>query len=460
MKLPPTDFEVMMHELNERFATGATRRLRWRRQQLDGIARLFEENEEQIIEAMKRDLGKPDLETYVGEIAYIKAEIRHARARFRHWMRPRRVATPLIGQPGVSRVVPEPVGVVLVIGPWNYPVQLLFAPLIAVVAAGNCAVLKPSEHAPASSALIARLVPGYLDERAIKVVEGGVPEASELLKLPFDHIFYTGGAEVARIVMRAAAEHLTPVTLELGGKSPAVIDRGADLKSAARRLAWGKFINAGQTCIAPDYVLVTPDQRDALVEEIRGQLRAMYGDDAIASGDYARIINAHHYERLRGLLSDGRTVIGGRSDAQRMMIEPTVLVDVTPDDPIMREEIFGPILPVLTVGDLDDALEFIGARDKPLAAYLFTRSKSSERKFVEAVSSGSICINDVIMFYFVPDLPFGGIGMSGIGKYHGKYGFDRFSNLKAVMRRGRWPEISVRFPPYSKLKMKLIKLLS
>ncbi len=458
MSISIDQYPATLASLRDGFASGLTRDLAWREAQLDAMHRLLSENEEAIGEALAADVGKPPQEVLLGELALLYSSIRHARKNLKRWARPRRVSTPLLGQPARSWVQPEPLGVVLVLGAWNYPFQLIFGPLIPTLAAGNCALLKPSEIAPASSSLMAELIPKYLDERAVRVVEGAVAETTELLKLQFDHIIYTGGAAVGKIVMRAASEHLTPVTLELGGKSPCVIDRDADLKHAARRLVWGKCINSGQSCIAPDYVLVSPEQRDELVAAIDSELQDMYGDDRLGSADYANIINQRHFERVRQYLDSGTVAIGGKMDASRNRIEPTVLVDVAPDAPVMQEEIFGPVLPILTASDLDEAMAFILERDKPLAAYLFTRSKASEKRFVETISSGNMCINDVIMFMAVHELPFGGVGMSGMGQYHGKTGFDRLSHLKAVMSRKRVPEPPVRFAPYSELKMKLLRM--
>lgn len=460
MTIAPEHYPGMLDELRQTYATGLTRDLAWRDAQLAAIEKLLQDNEPAIGRVLAEDLGKPPQEVLLGELALLYSSIRYMRKRLKRWARPRRVSTPAVGQPGRSWVQPEPLGVVLIMGAWNYPFQLIFGPLLPVIAAGNCAVIKPSEIAPKSSALMAELIPLYLDRQAVRVVEGAVDETTELLKQRFDHIIYTGGAAVGRIVMRAAAEHLTPVTLELGGKSPCVIDRDADLAVAARRLIWGKCINAGQSCIAPDYVLVSPERRDELVAAIDTELNRMYGEDRLGSVDYANIINTRHFQRLSALLGDGKIVIGGRVDEAANRIEPTVLVDVDPDSAVMREEIFGPILPVLTVADLDQAMAFILARDKPLAAYLFTGSKNSERLFVDKISAGNMCINDVIMFMAAHELPFGGVGMSGMGQYHGRTGFDRLSHLKAVMRRTGMPEPPVRFAPYSELKMKLLRWLS
>jgi len=459
MSIQIEQYPAVLNELRTSFNEGLTRPLSWRRAQLDALEALMRENEPAIEQALAEDLNKPRQEVLL-EIGLLYSEIKHARHRLARWTRPRRVSTPLIGQPGSSWIQPEPLGVILIMSAWNYPIQLLFGPLIPALAAGNAAVLKPSELAASASRLIAELVPKYLDPNAVRVVEGAVEETTALLKLRFDHIFYTGGATVGRIVMRAAAEHLTPVTLELGGKSPCVVDQGADLKSAARRLIWGKTLNAGQTCIAPDYVLVHPDEREALVKAIRGELQAMYGSDRLASSDYCKIINRRHFERLSAYLDNGEQAIGGRTDPAAERIEPTVLIDVREEDPIMQEEIFGPILPVLDSPGLDASIDFIRRGEKPLAAYLFTRDRNSEKRFVDQVSAGSMLINDVIFFMSVPDLPFGGVGASGIGSYHGQAGFDRLSHLKAVMKRSRWPEINIRFAPYTDFKIKVLKWLS
>lgn len=453
-------YSELLARLRATFDSGRTRPLKWRRAQLDATKRMLEENEAAINKALHDDLAKPAQEVVLGETALVFSEIRHARARMERWSRPRKVTTPLVAQPGRSFIQPDPLGVALIIGAWNYPIQLVLAPLIPAIAAGNCAVIKPSEIASSVSRLLAELVPKYLDCEAFAVVEGAVPETTALLAQKWDHVFYTGGAAVGRIVMKAAAEHLTPVTLELGGKSPAIIDDGADLKSAARRLAWGKALNAGQTCIAPDYVLVSKAQKAAFIEALRENFQAMLGDDPLTSDDYAAVISEKHFERLTALLKQGRVVIGGQSETTTRRIAPTVLTDVELDSDLMREEIFGPILPIVEVADLDHAIEFVRRGDKPLSAYLFTRSRASERKFLSDLACGSVCINDVMMFMSVPDLPFGGVGMSGMGQYHGPAGFDRFSHLKSVIRRGRFPEITIRFAPYSAFKTKLLKLFA
>lgn len=458
LPLEPSQYPDLIAELRANFDSGLTRDLAWRDHQLARLNALLEDHEDQIAEALAEDLAKPKQEVFLGELALLYSEIKYARKNLKHWAKPRRVRTPLAGQPGKSFVVPEPAGVVLIIGAWNYPIQLILGPLIPAIAAGNCALLKPSEVATKTAHLVASLVPAYLDERAYRVIEGAVEETTALLAEPFDHIFYTGGSAVGRVVMSAAAKHLTPVTLELGGKSPCVVDDSADLKSAARRIIWGKCLNAGQTCIAPDYVLVTVKQKEPLIKALKSELDRMYGMDRLSSLDYCKIINERHFDRLLAYIDEGHVAIGGSSDRSKLKIEPTVLTDLKPDAQCMQEEIFGPILPVIEVADIEAALDFIKAGDKPLAAYFFTANASHEKRFLDTISAGNVCINDVLMFMLVPDLPFGGVGASGMGHYHGQAGFDQLSHLKAVMHRGRFPEIWIRFAPYSDFKTRLLKI--
>ena len=338
------------------------------------MQRLLVDHEGELLEALAADLGKPATEAYATELGFVGAELKNTLRHLRRWMRPQRVSTGLAVKPARARIVREPLGVVLVIAPWNYPVNLLLGPMIGAIAAGNCVVAKPSELTPHTSAVLARRIPEYLDPDCVAVVEGGTPECGLLLDQRFDHIFFTGSNRVARVVMEAAARHLTPVTLELGGKSPAIVDGTANLEVAGRRVAWGKFLNAGQTCIAPDYVLVTEGVADRFVEEVRRSIFDFYGPDPQASPDYARIVDDRHYARLVGLLDSGTVGVGGEHDAASRFIAPTVLRDVAADSPAMQDEIFGPILPVLTVGSIDEAIAFVNERDKPLALYVFTGS--------------------------------------------------------------------------------------
>jgi aldehyde dehydrogenase (NAD+) len=411
------------------------------------------------MDALKSDLGKHPQEAWTTEISYVAGSAAYCRKNLERWSKTRKVHTPMLGQPGKSWLQPEPLGVVLIIGAWNYPLQLTLAGLAAAISAGNCAVVKPPELSPATSDVIARRIPEYLDNDCVKVIEGAVPETSALLELPWDHILYTGGGNVGRIVMAAAAKHLTPVTLELGGKSPCVVMPDADLMTTARRIAWGKFTNAGQTCIAPDYVLTDADTEKKLVPLIQQAVTEMFGEDPAASGSYGRIVNDRHFERLAAYIGSGDVVIGGETDAASKYIAPTVLTGVSPDSDVMQEEIFGPILPFVQVDDLEAAIRHIRAGDKPLAAYIFTKDSAAEARFLEVVSSGNACVNDTMMFMTVEELPFGGVGPSGMGSYSGEYGFRTFSHMKAVMKRGWWPDLAVRYAPFTAKKFKLLRKL-
>ena len=453
------NFAETFADLKATFRSGRTHDLAWRDGQLEALERMMKEREGDIIDALHQDLGRHGLESWTAEIAYVAGDAAYYRKNLKRWMKPRKVHTPLIARPGKSWLRPEPLGTVLIIGAWNYPLQLTLAGYAAAIAAGNCAVLKPSELSPTTSALIAKLVPEYMDTDCVRVVEGGVPETTALLELPFNHILYTGNSNVARIIMTAAAKNLTPVTLELGGKSPCVVLPDANLETAARRIAWGKFTNAGQTCIAPDYVLTDAQTEMKLVPLIAKAAREMYGDEPATSESYGRIINERHFDRLSALLQSGTVAVGGQSERGSKYIAPTVLTDVDADSAIMQEEIFGPILPVLRVGNLDEAIEFIRRRDHPLAAYIFTNDSAAEARFVSEVSSGSTCINDTMMFMAVDELPFGGVGASGMGAYSGEHGFRTFSHMKAVMKRGWWPDVALRYAPYTKKKFDLLRKL-
>lgn len=453
------EYSGIFQGLKTVFATDRTRSLDWRREQLVALERMMSEREQEFMDALAADLGKHPQEAWTTEIAYVAADAAYCRRRLKRWAKRRRVRTPTLGQPGKSWIQPEPLGVVLIIGAWNYPLQLTLSGLAAAIAAGNCAIIKPSELAPATSAAIARLVPEYLDGDCVRVVEGAVPETTALLELPFDHILYTGGAAVGRIVMAAAAKHLTPVTLELGGKSPCVVLPDANLETAARRIAWGKFTNAGQTCIAPDYILTDPDTETKLVPLLEQAITEMFGDDPEQSDSYGRIVSDNHFERVAGLLDSGEVAIGGKTNAASRYIAPTVVTGVTHDAPIMQEEIFGPVLPIVQVGNLEAAIRFIRAGDKPLAAYIFTRDATAEARFIDQVSCGNTCVNDTMMFMTVDELPFGGVGESGMGAYSGEHGFRTFSHMKAVMKRSWWPDLAIRYAPYTDKKLKALRKL-
>ncbi|MFD4542639.1 aldehyde dehydrogenase family protein [Streptomyces bauhiniae] len=418
------------------FRTGRTKSVEWRKEQLRRLRAMLTEHGDDLAAALHADLGKSATEAHRTEIDFTVREIDHTLEHLDEWLRPEPAPVPAhLGADATAWTQYDPLGVVLVIAPWNYPAQLLLAPVVGALASGNAVVAKPSELAPATSAALAELIPAYLDTDAVAVVEGGIPETTALLAQRFDHIFYTGNGTVGRIVMRAAAEHLTPVTLELGGKSPAFVDRDADLGVVADRLARGKFLNAGQTCVAPDYVLTDPETAPALEAALVRAVEGIFGTDPAASPEYGRIINERHFDRLSGLLDSGRVAVGGGSNRADKYIAPTVLADVAPEAPVMQEEIFGPILPIVTVPDLDAAVDFINDRDKPLALYVFTDSDTTRDRIAAETSSGGLGHGLPLAHLTVSDLPFGGVGESGMGSYHGRYSLDTFSHRKAVLSK-------------------------
>lgn len=445
------------------YARGITRPLAWRRAQLDAMIRMLRDNKDAIIRAMSRDLGKPAAETALMEIGLVAGEARYVRARLPMWCARHYRPIHYLLQPALGWTIAEPKGVVLIISPWNYPLLLSLEPMVDAIAAGNAICLKPSEISPNISNLIERLIGRYLDTSAIQVVQGGPADTTALLAERFDHIFYTGGGRVGSIVMKAAAEHLTPVTLELGGKSPCFVDGSVDLRVAARRIAWGKFTNAGQTCVAPDYVLVTPDAAERLTDELGRAIHGFYGDDPRKSGGYGRIVSARHFERVMKLMPDpsdpatGTVVFGGESDRAERYIAPTVLTGVDPSAPVMREEIFGPILPVLQVADADAAVAFIDGRPRPLAAYVFSNRRRVRAMFERGTSSGALGYGIPLGHLLSSRLPFGGVGRSGIGAYHGRRGFLEFSHVKTVLSKPQFPDtLRLVYPPYTAFKRRLI----
>jgi aldehyde dehydrogenase (NAD+) len=454
---PDLDASALVAGLRATFESGRTRPRAWRHGQLTALRKMLVEREAEILDALAADLGKPRLEAWATDVGFVINQIDDASKHLRRWMKPSRVGTPLVTKPARASLVPQPLGVVLVIAPWNYPVQLVLAPLVGAIAAGNAVVLKPSELAPATSGVLAHFLPEYLDSDAIAVVEGAATETKALLGERFDHIFYTGNGRVGRVVMEAASRHLTPVTLELGGKSPTIVDGSANLDVAARRITWGKFLNAGQTCIAPDYVLVAHQHADRLVELIRRAIFDFYGNDPRSSPDYARIVNDRHFTRLSGLLDSGTVVVGGETDRATGYIAPTVLRDVTPDSPVMQEEVFGPLLPVLTVENLDEAISFVNSHEKPLALYVFADDRSVVGRVIDETSSGGACVNATLYHVAAPKLPFGGVGASGTGAYHGKASFDVFSHTKPVLKKSTWPDPDLAYPPYTDKKERLMR---
>jgi aldehyde dehydrogenase (NAD+) len=414
------------------------------------------EREGEFAAALADDLGRSAVDAWLGDIASTKAEAVYARKHLKKWMRRRRVLLPLNQLPGRGWVQYDPIGVVLVIGPWNYPVYLSLAPLVAAVAAGNCAVIKPSELAPATSAVLARWVPEYLDPVAVQVIQGDASVTQNLLAQGFDHALFTGGTEVGKKIMAGAAPTLTPVTLELGGKSPVIVARDADLDVAARRIAWIKLVNSGQTCIAPDYVLADQTIADELIEKIVANVRQFRSTEADPS---LRVVNRRQFDRLVKLISttDGKIVTGGGWNSSALSIEPTVVVDPPPDDSVMTEEIFGPILPIVRVNSLDAAAKFVNQRPKPLALYLFTPSRLMARTLIDRIPSGGAVVNHVAMHCMVPQLPFGGVGASGMGAYHGRWGFETMSHRRAVLAKWSRPDLRLVYPPYSDRAIKTLR---
>lgn len=452
--------EELVAELRQTFRSGKTKAVSWRREQLLALKRMLVDNEPMLATALEADLGKSPTEAYSTEIGFCLNEIDHMLKNLDAWVAPRKVKVPLSQRPGRAEVIAEPRGVTFIIAPWNYPVHLLVAPLAAAIAAGNAVVAKPSELAPATSAVLAQLFPAYLDEEALVLVEGDARTAEALLEVRFDHIFFTGGGRIGAKVLAAAAPHLTPVALELGGKSPAFVDASANLGPTARRIAFGRFLNAGQTCVAPDYVLVHRAVEEELVRLVAEAVVEFFGDDPKASPDYGRIINEHHTRRLSGLLDEGgweHLVLGGQVDIEERYIAPTILSGVSLDSAVMADEIFGPILPIIAVDSMDEAIEIVNDRPHPLSLYIFSEDDSMVEHIINGTSSGGVCVNHTLLQLGVPDLPFGGVGPSGMGTYHGIAGFEEFSHLKSVFHKATKPDPSIMYPPYGKLKTRIIR---
>jgi aldehyde dehydrogenase (NAD+) len=449
-------------ELKQTFTSGKTKSLEWRQSQLLALKQMLEENEKAIYKALRNDLGKCEFESHVSEYGFVLKDIILFLKKTKLWAKTRTVNTPLLLQPGKSTITPEPLGTVLIMGAWNYPLQLVLSPMVAALAAGNCVVLKPSELASATSNLLAKLIPKYLDSKAVAVYEGGIEETTELLKQRFDHIMYTGSEAVGKIVMRAASEYLTPVTLELGGKSPCIVDDQTNLKVTANRIVWGKFLNAGQTCIAPDYILVTAQQREPLIKALQQALIKQYGHDPKESPDYGRIVNERHFKRITGYLKnqEDNLILGGQTDAEQKYIAPTLVFGPELTSPIMTEEIFGPVLPIIEVASMDKAVQFINEREKPLALYLFSDNDLTIKMVTKETSSGTLSINDTVAFMLNAEFPFGGVGSSGMGSYHGKWGFDTFSHLKPILHKSFFADVPIRYAPYSNWKQKVFKFLA
>lgn len=431
------------------FATGKTKDYNFRVAQLNKLSQLIKEHEQLIFNAVYADLRKPAIEAFGSEVLVTLSEIKFVLKYLKTWMKPKKVGTPINLFPSSSYIYTEPLGVALIVAPWNYPFALTIQPLIGAIAAGNCAILKPSEHTLHTSQAIAKIINDNFDPNFIIAIEGGIETNQALLAEKFDHIFFTGGTAIGKIVMEAAAKHLTPVTLELGGKSPCIIDETCDLEITAKRIVWGKFYNAGQTCVAPDYLLVQKNVKSTLVEKLVTHVKAFFGENAQTSPDLARIVNDRQFDRLVGLLDEGKVLIGGNSDKSDRFIAPTLIEAVSPNSKIMAEEIFGPILPILEYDQLSEAIAFVNAHPKPLALYFFSSNKQNQERIIQETSYGGGCFNDIIMHLGNPELPFGGVGHSGMGSYHGKASFDTFSHRKSVLKNSFRFDLKWRYPPYT-----------
>ncbi len=449
------NFDQILNSQKEFYLTHKTKDLGFRKAMLKKLKEVIEKNSNLLYEAIDKDFGKSKFDTFTTEISFVLKDIDYYTKNLSRLASPKKVRTNLVNQIATSRIYPDPLGNTLVIGAWNYPFQLSLSPMIAAMAAGNTVILKPSEVAAHSMKAMAKIINENFPEEYLYVVEGGVDEITEILKLRFDKIFFTGSSRVGQIVYEAAAKHLTPVTLELGGKSPAIVTASANFEVAAKRIVWGKFINGGQTCVAPDYILVDEKVKDQFLEYLRKFIKEFNYEPE--SQHFTRIINEKNFNRLSKLIDPEKVYYGGKTDADKLYIEPTVLDNVSWDDPVMQEEIFGPVLPVLTYQYFREAILEILKNEKPLAAYLFTKESDEKALFTSHISFGGGCINDVVMHLSNDYLPFGGVGNSGMGNYHGKYGFEAFSHKKAVMDRATWGEPNFKYPPYSEDKLKWIK---
>jgi aldehyde dehydrogenase (NAD+) len=458
VKAETTDIPATVRRLRETFKSGRTRSLEWRKQQLQALEKMMVENEAAVAAALEQDLGRKPFEAWLADIASTAGEAKDAAKNVRKWMRRKYRMLEMSQLPGRGWIEYEPYGTVLVIGAWNFPFVLTLGPAVGAIAAGNTVVLKPSEVCPASSALMAELVPKYLDNDAIAVVEGDGSVSQELIAQGFDHLCFTGGTEIGRRVYEGAAKHLTPVTLELGGKSPVIVAADADIDVAAKRIAWTKLINSGQICIAPDYVLADAKIRDELVDKIKAAVTTFESENPGGK----RIVNERHFDRLTASLAatKGDVVIGGGSDASNISMDPAVVVDPDPAEPLMTDEIFGPILPIMTMQSLDDAIGFVNSRPKPLAVYLFTKTKSIRERVIKEVPAGGMVVNHLLFQFSTNKLPFGGVGPSGMGAYHGKFGFEQFSHKKSVMTKPTRPDLAAFiYPPYTEKAFKLARRL-
>lgn len=449
------NFEHIIKKQRKYFLQNKTKDIRFRKEQLIKLYKILKANEKHLSSCIKKDFFKSDFETYITELSLLYGEIKYALEKLYHWAKPESVSTNITNLPGSSYIISEPLGVTLIIGAWNYPYQLSLSPMIAAMAAGNTVILKPSELPSETSKAMSKIISENFDESYITTVQGGVKETTELLKERFDKIFFTGSTQVGKIVYEAAAKNLTPVALELGGKSPTIVTADADLEVAARRISWAKFLNSGQTCIAPDYVLVEESVKEKLLKLLQKNIeKSKY---QFSNQNYVQIISERHTQRLIDLTKDESIYYGGKFDLKDRYFQPTLLDKVNFDSPIMQEEIFGPILPIISYSNVSEIIDYIKQQEKPLALYLFTKNNKIKKRFLDEVSFGGGCINDALMHISNHNLPFGGVGHSGMGNYHGKHGFDCFSHKKSILERSNYLEPSIKYPPYTKKKMQIIK---
>ena len=450
-----------LNQLKDQVLSGKTRHKKWRVEQLQALSNLLDNHQQEILNALHQDLGKPPTEAFF-EIIAVKQEIKLVQKNLSNWMKAKKINVPVSLRPAQAFIQPDPLGCILIIGPWNYPFSLTLQPLVGALAAGNTAVLKPSEHAPHVSNLIKTLIEKYFPPEITQVVEGDGNTAADLMCQQFDHVFFTGGENIGKKVMEAASKNLTPVTLELGGKSPALVIDGANLEVTAKRIIWGKSLNAGQTCIAPDHLLVEHKLFDSLISNLKNSINDFYGNNPLDSKHLGRIINQNQFNRLNNLLKEakknGQIIYGGDSNEIEKRISPTLIKIENRNDPLMKEELFGPLLPILVIKNLDEAISEFKFLPKPLALYLFGGNKNEQKKILAMTSSGGVCFNDVVLQAGIPELPFGGVGSSGMGKYHGKAGFDNFTHFKSVLKRPFWLDLNFRYPPY-KLDLSLLNKL-
>lgn len=452
------DIKTLVQKQREFFNTGVTKNPQFRRKQLTRLANAIKKYEYKINQALKKDLNKSRMESYMCEVGLSLSEINYLSRHVTAWSRNKYVLTPLAQFHSDSFIKPEPYGVALIMSPWNYPFMLSIEPLAAAISAGNCCILKPSAYSPCVSAVIAEIVQEAFSPEYVAVVQGGRAENTELLEQKFDYIFFTGSVAVGKLVMEKASKYLTPVTLELGGKSPCIVDKDANIKLAARRIAFGKFLNSGQTCVAPDYLFIHNDVKEKFIAEFIGCVKKMFGDNPFDNKDYPKMVNKKHFDRVNNLIEGEKVIIGGTANESTLQISPTLLDNITPEAPIMQEEIFGPVLPIMTFRKLSEVVNYVTSHEKPLACYLFTHSRKTEKYILDNISFGGGCVNDTIIHLATSHMPFGGVGGSGMGGYHGKFGFDAFGHKKSILRKYTWIDLPMRYQPYSKFMEKLVRI--